>query len=116
MLLTIPLATAHLVGGHGAARILACAGVTLALLTALAATTRLWRPYLGPWALLMSTSTDRRLPGMLIAGRVIFLALLLSLLIRAVSDSATSTATHTLALCVVAWIFYRRGPRPTRRQ
>lgn len=63
MLLTIPLATAHPVGGHGAARILACAGVTLALLTALAATTRLWRPYLGPWALLMSTFTDRRLPA-----------------------------------------------------
>lgn len=115
VLLAIPLATAHLVGGHGAARILACAGVTLALLTVLAATTRLWKPYLGPWALLMSTSTDRRLPGMLIAGRVIFLALLLSLLIRAVPDSATSAAVHALALCVVAWVLYRRGPRPARR-
>lgn len=72
--------------------------------------------YLGPWALLMSSFTDRRLPGMFITGRVIFLALLLSLLIRAVPDSATSAATHTLALCVVAWVFYRRGPRPARRR
>lgn len=48
MLLAIPLATAHLIGGHGAARILACAGVTLALLTVLAATTRLWRPTWAP--------------------------------------------------------------------
>lgn len=117
VLLATPLVTAHLVGDDwGAARVLTCVGVTVALLAALSATTRLWRPYLGPWALLMATFTDRRLPGMLIAGRVIFLAVLLSLLIRAVPESATSAAMSGVGLCVVAWLFYRREPRTARRQ
>jgi hypothetical protein len=117
VLLAAPLVTAHLVGGDwGVTSVLACVGVTVALLAALSVTTRLWRPFLGPWALLMATAPDRRLPGMTIAVRVIFLALLLSLLARSVPDSATSAAMYGVGLCVVAWLFYRREPRTARRQ
>ncbi|MFE1076633.1 hypothetical protein ACFW5W_36260 [Streptomyces sp. NPDC058783] len=116
ILLTIPVATAHIVSDTwGATRVLACAGVTVALLAALSATTRLWRPFLGPWALLLATAPDRRLPGMVIATRVIFLALFLILFVRSVPGSATSAAMYGVGLCVVAWAFYWR-PRTVRHR
>ena len=117
VLLASPLVTAHLVGDTwGLTSVLACVGVTVGLLAALCATTRLWRPYLGPWALLMTAAPDRRLPGMAIAVRVIFLALCLSLLVRAVPDSAASGALYGVGLCVVTWLFYRRKSRTARRR
>jgi hypothetical protein len=116
-LLATPLVTVHLIGNTwGVTSVLVCVGVTVALLVTLSATTRLWRPFLGAWALLMTTASDRRLPGMTIGVRVVLLALLLSLLVQAVPGSATRAAMYSVVLCVVTWLFYRRGPRPTRRQ
>ncbi|MFJ3229205.1 hypothetical protein ACIPJS_38460 [Streptomyces sp. NPDC086783] len=116
-LLATPLVTAHLIGNTwGVTSVLACVGVTVALLVTLSTTTRLWRHFLGPWALLMTTASDRRLPGMTIALRVVLLALLLSLFVQAVPDSATSAAMYSVVLCVATCLFYRREPRTTRRQ
>lgn len=113
VLLAIPVVTANLIGG-GAARVLACVGVTVVLLAALSATTRLWRPFLGPWALLMATASDRRVPGAYIAVRVILLALLLDLLVQAVPDSPLTAVLYGAALCAVLWGFYGRRPRSMR--
>ncbi|MGV9503834.1 hypothetical protein ACWDQ0_36800 [Streptomyces sp. NPDC003642] len=117
VLLATPMVTAHLVGDTwGITSVAAYVGVTVALLAALCATARLWRPFLGPWALLMTAAPDRLLTGMAIAVRVIFLALFLSLLVRAVPDSAASGALYGVGLCVVIWLFYRRESRMARRR
>ncbi|MGW9439629.1 hypothetical protein [Streptomyces sp. NPDC055607] len=111
VLLATPVATAHLLGDTwGVARVLVSMGVAVALLAALCATTRLWKPFLGPWALLMATVADRRGAGLAIAVRVVFLALLLSLLARSVPGSATNATVYGVGLCFVAWFFYRRKP------
>ncbi|MFD0253718.1 hypothetical protein ACFVGX_22690 [Streptomyces sp. NPDC127113] len=117
VLLATPVATAHLLGDTwGVTRALVSMGVAVVLLAALCATTRLWKPFLGPWALLMATVPDRRGAGLAIAVRVVFLALLLSLLARSVPDSATNATVYGVGLCVVAWFFYRRQPRTARRR
>jgi hypothetical protein len=113
VLLAAPVVTGNLVGS-GAARVLACVGVTAVLLAALSATGRLWRPFLGPWSLLLATASDRRVPGAYIALRVILLALLLDLLVQAVPDSPPTAALYGVALCVVLWGFYGRRPRSMR--
>ncbi|MFF8638979.1 hypothetical protein ACF052_32855 [Streptomyces pilosus] len=110
VLLAAPVAIANLVGG-GAARVLAYMGVTAVLLIALSATTRFWRSFLGPWALLMATAPDRRVPGAVIAVRVILLALLLGLFVQAVPNSPSTAALYGAGLCAVGWGFYGRKPR-----
>ncbi|MCG8971402.1 hypothetical protein [Streptomyces sp. CL12-4] len=113
VLLATPVVTGDLFGG-GATRVLACVGVTAVLLMALSFTTRFWKPFLGPWALLMATASDRRVPGAYIAVRVILLALLLDLLVQAVTDSSSTAALYGVALCAVVWGFYGRRPRAMR--
>ncbi|MGV9815862.1 hypothetical protein ACWDTQ_28630 [Streptomyces cellulosae] len=113
VLLAAPVVTGNLVGS-GAARVLACVGVTAVLLAALSATGRLWRPFLGPWFLLLATASDRRVPGAYIALRVILLALLLDLLVQAVPDSPPTAALYGVAPCAALWSFYGRRPRSMR--
>ncbi|MFG2234919.1 hypothetical protein ACGFNX_33845 [Streptomyces sp. NPDC048723] len=96
--------TGSLLGGTGLTRVLVTVAVWMVLWASVAAFRRIWRPYLGAWAILSEPARWCRAFGVLI------LAVFLTGIVRNAPTSPSIALLFTAAAGAAGWLLWLRKP------